>query len=231
MQGKGQFDEDAFIGRLDFGRYSDKQVAVTTYGDEVYVHIKDRTRGGRGLSLRGTDFLQLIKNKGKITTLLEQGGKHIAKKRRLEDSFFDDSVPIVVDSDSEVNLEETIKKLRTEANLEETIKKLRKADAKKRQKLETGLKKALKEKKLQRTNSAVSSLSSSDDSTDGEDKENRNEKKKSGEEAEAAQAAVKEAREARKEESDDGDTTPPIKQLTDLKHLSKKHKKKLHYPH
>ena len=232
MQGKGQFDDDAFIGRIDFGRYNDKQVAVTTYGDEVYVHIKDRSRG-RAMTLRGTDYLQLLKKKGQITTLLEQGGKHIAKKRRLEDSFFDDSVPIIVDSDSEANIEETLKKFRkAEANA-----------AKKRLKAEAEQKKAVKSKKLKRSNSTVSSLVSSDDSSDGEEKEKEKDKDKEKEgskegatkkapnkqenEGEASQSSPKEEEE---DESDDGSDTPPInKQLPSIKQLSelkKKHKKK-----
>ena len=220
MQGKSQFDDDAFIGRIDFGRYNDKQVAVTTYGDEVYVHIKDRSRG-RALTLRGTDYLQLLKKKSQITTLLEQGGKHIAKKRRLEDSLFEDSVPMNVDSDTDCNIEETIRKLRKDVA------------AKKRLKLDeyvADAKKGLKGKKLKRTISAVSSLASTDVSSDEEKDSKRSDaKKKSAEERETSQSTP--ATKDEEEESDEGDSTPPVKRPIELKHLpelKKKHKKKQH---
>ena len=170
MQSKGQGQlDDAFIGRLDFGRYNDKQVAVTTYGDEVYVHIKDRSRGNR-LSLRGTDYLQLLKKKGQVTTLLEQGGKHIAKKRKVEDSFFSDAETVgIPDSDTETSLE---------TSLEETIKKYKQAEMKKRQaesQVIPGI--TPKPKKQKVVHDTVSSLSSSDESTDDNIKEQKATKK------------------------------------------------------
>ena len=49
--------EDAFIGRVDFGRFGERSAVVQTYQDEVYVHLKDRSKG-RVLTLRATDYLQ-----------------------------------------------------------------------------------------------------------------------------------------------------------------------------
>lgn len=104
--------EDAFIGRVDFGRYSEKCAVVTTFQDEVYVHLKDRSKGGRGITLRGCDYLQLLKQRGQVTTLIEQGGKHLARKRHVEDELLAHNDTLLLEDDNnDLSIEDVIRKV------------------------------------------------------------------------------------------------------------------------
>ena len=68
-----------YIGSASFGNYREKSLTVTTWGNGVYLHIKDRTRG-KTVTLTSNDFFDILQLKDKISSFLDKGARVVAKQ-------------------------------------------------------------------------------------------------------------------------------------------------------
>ena len=72
-------DDGIFIGNIPFGSYFEKAITCSTYRNNVYLHIKDRSKN-KTVTLKNSDFIQLLKLKDKIITMTEKASRILAKQ-------------------------------------------------------------------------------------------------------------------------------------------------------
>lgn len=97
-----------FLGQITFGRFKDKTIALNTYYDTVYLHIRNRTKGS-GLSLRASEYFQLLRLREQILKHIEAGAKLISKTKQANLSETDQDF---VEYESDNDLENVVDRLR-----------------------------------------------------------------------------------------------------------------------
>lgn len=105
--------QGSYVGGVALGMYGEKTIAISTWNESVYLHIKDRTRGNR-VSLRSADFMQMMKMKDKIISLIEKGSKRIARElaaREQEKTSDSSDKELFISSETDDELDKAIKKV------------------------------------------------------------------------------------------------------------------------
>ena len=96
-----------FVGNVPFGNYLDKAVTCTTFNKNIFLHIKDRQKH-RSVSLKASEYAQLLKLKDRVFLMLDRASKCIAKENRnchseMEDSYIIPSETDDDDDESQIN--------------------------------------------------------------------------------------------------------------------------------
>ena len=96
-----------FIGRCYLGKFNEKSLVVTTFGNDVYLQIIDRPKGIRVI-LTPKEFFEILKHKDKICSFLDKGAQIVGKQvnERLENEF-----TIVKSKSSDTDTEHDMSKL------------------------------------------------------------------------------------------------------------------------
>ena len=149
-----------FVGTIPFGNYREKFISVTTWGNGVYVHIKDRTKA-KSVSLTSNDFFEVLQLKDKICSFLDKGAKIVAKQEneeakqleheRMQDRFEDQSES----SDSEHDIHKLADKLNINTKKHVSAKSLHKSNL-------LDIKNKNKNKKHKKEKSSIIQIDSSD---------------------------------------------------------------------
>lgn len=86
-----------YVGNVAFGNFLEKAVMCSTFNKVVYLHIKDRQRQ-RTVTLKASDFNQLMKLKEKIYQMIDKGNRILA--REAKHAFIENTLPDDVDNDT-----------------------------------------------------------------------------------------------------------------------------------
>ena len=99
-----QVNNGRFVGNIPFGSFYEKAIICSTFNNNIYLHIKDRSRN-KTVTLKYSDFLQILRLKDKIVFMSERASNILAKQQKDVNNNTDFSNdPYIIGSDAEDEL-------------------------------------------------------------------------------------------------------------------------------